>query len=222
MQLSLSACKLDVFHWNTGLVFILALLLSFLVALWILSVLLIFIWDFFSISLSLDSSSFLLLSVGLPPEKKGDADIYTKGKSSPSTKVVLCDKPITILLKHSFNFPIVDVQMSGSWSLLSNGDTSMCPADATPLTFVFGSSVADSARDDLNKKILANISSLWKILTPEAYLINRFFVPSTSLILLAYPNISCWISSITAGIHSENIWDYGSSVEKYPDPSFLS
>ena len=35
MRLSLAMCKLDVFHWNTELAFILALLLSFLVALWL-------------------------------------------------------------------------------------------------------------------------------------------------------------------------------------------
>ena len=45
---------------------------------------------------------------------------------------------------------------------------------------------------------------------------------STSLISLADPNISCWIRSITAGINSENIWDSGSSAERYSDPAFLS
>ena len=143
----------------------------------------------FSISLSLDSSSFLLLSVGFPPETKGDADIYTKGKSSPSTKVVLCDKTITILFKHSLTFPILDVWMSGSWILLSNDDISVCALDATPLAFLFDSSVADYARNGLNKIILKTISSVLKLLPREYYLINRFFTPSTSLILLADPNI---------------------------------
>ena len=65
--------------------------------------------------------------------------------------MVLCDKPITIIFKQSFNLPIVDVWISGSWSLLSNGNTSVCAADATPLEFLFGSYVADSAIDGLKK-----------------------------------------------------------------------
>ena len=80
--------------------------------------------------------------------------------------------------------------MSGSWSLLRNGNTSVCAADATPLKFLFGSFVADSARDGLNKFILATIYSVLKILPPEASLINRFFTPTTSLISLADSNTS--------------------------------
>ena len=66
----------------------------------------------------------------------------------------------------------------------------MCDADATSLAFLFDSSAADSVRYGLKQIILATISILLKILPPETYLINRFFTPSTSLILLADPNIS--------------------------------
>ena len=65
--------------------------------------------------------------------------------------------------------------MYGSWGLLSNGDISVFAADATPLSFFFGSSVADSAIDGLNKIILANISSVLKLFYLEDYLIKYFF-----------------------------------------------
>ena len=81
--------------------------------------------------------------------------------------------------------------MSGSWSLLSNGYTSVCAADATTIAFLFGLFVADSARDGLNKIIHTTIFSVLKLFPPGAYLDNRLFTPSTSLILLADPNISC-------------------------------
>ena len=71
--------------------------------------------------------------------------------------------------------------------------------------FLFGSSVADSARDGLKIIFPATISSVLNILPPEDSLINRFFTPSTSLIPLVDPNVSCRLRSITAGIHSENI-----------------
>ena len=153
--------------------------------------------------------------------KKGDTDIYTKGNSSPESTFLFCDKPINIMLKQSFTFPIVDVLMSGSWSLLRNGNTSVCVADATPLAFLFVSSVADSWRDGLNKIILANIYIVLKILSPEASLVNHFFTPSTSLILIADPNISLWIRSITSEIHSENIWGSGYLAERYSDPAIF-
>ena len=72
--------------------------------------------------------------------------------------------------------------MSGSWSILINVNTSVCATDANHLTFLFGKSVADSAREGLNKIILTNISSVLKFLPPEASFINHFFTPSTSLI----------------------------------------
>ena len=178
IRLSLAAFKIDVFHWNTELVFILALLLYFLVALWLLSVLLIFIWEFSSISLSSDSSWFLLLSIGFPPETKGDTDIYTKGKISPASTVVLCDKHSTIQFKHSFTFPIVDVWISGSWSLLSNGNTSVCATDATHLEF-FKTHLLQIVQETA-KTIISTIYSVFKLLPPEASLINRFLTPSTS------------------------------------------
>ena len=78
--------------------------------------------------------------------------------------------------------------MSSFWSLLRNGDISVCAADATILAF-FSSSVADSARYELNEIILVTIYSVLKLLNPEVYLINLFFTPSKSLILLADPNI---------------------------------
>ena len=87
---------------------------------------------------------------------------------------------------------------------------------------IFGSSVADSAKDGLNKTVLETIFSVLKLLHPEAYLINCLFTPSTYLILLDDPNISCWIRSITSGIHNENLWYSGSLAEIYPDPVFLS
>ena len=68
-----------------------------------------------------------------------------------------------------------------------------------------GSSVSYSARDGLNKINISTIPSVLKIFPTEVYLINRFFMPSTSLILLSDQNISCWIRSVTARIHSENI-----------------
>ena len=90
------------------------------------------------------------------------------------------------------------------------------------ISLFFLSSVADRARDDFNKIILATIYSVLKLLPPEDSFIKLFFTPSTSMILIADPNISVWIRSITAGIHSENIWDFGSLAERYPDPEFLS
>ena len=111
--------------------------------------------------------------------------------------------------------------MSGSWGIFINGNTSVCAAYATPPAFLGGSSVSYSARDGLNKINISTIPSVLKIFPTEVYLINRFFMPSTSLILLSDQNISCWIRSVTARIHSENIWDYGSSEERYPDPEFI-
>ena len=86
---------------------------------------------------------------------------------------------------------------------------------------LFGSSIADRARYGWNKFILETISSVLNLLPPEAYLINHFFTPPTSLILLADQNIYFWIRSITSGVHSERIWDSGSLVERYPDPALL-
>ena len=103
--------------------------------------------------------------------------------------------------------------MSSSWSILSNGDTSVCAADAIPLAFLFGLYVTDGKIDSLNKIILATIYSVLNILPTESSLINSFFTPSTSLILLDDPNISCWIGYITARIHTEKISYFVSLVE---------
>ena len=66
-------------------------------------------WDFSSISLSSYSESFLLLSIGLPLETKRETEIYTKGKIYPNSKIVLGDKPITIIFEQLFIFSIVCV-----------------------------------------------------------------------------------------------------------------
>ena len=79
--------------------------------------------------------------------------------------------------------------MSSFWSLLINGDTIVCAADADHLTFLFGSSVADGERYGSNKIILATISSVLKLSPPNYSLINRFFTPSTSLIFPDDQNI---------------------------------
>ena len=191
MRLSLSACNIDAFHWSTELVFILDLPLFLSCALTFIR-LADFILDFSSISLSLDSYSFLFLSIGLPPETEQDTEIYTKGKISPASTLVLCHKPINIMFKHSFISPIVDVWMSVSWNIFSNSDTSVCTANATPLALFFGSSVADSTRNGLNKIILATISSVLNILPPEVSLINCFFTPSTFNLL----GIASWYKYI--------------------------
>ena len=81
----------------------------------------------------------------------------------------------------------------------------MCATDAIPLAFLFGLYVSDSARYGLNKISLATISSVLKILSPEDFLINRFFAYSTSLISLSDPNMYFWIRSTIARIYSEKI-----------------
>ena len=81
--------------------------------------------------------------------------------------------------------------MYGYWSILSKSNSSVCAADDTPLEFLFGSYAADSTRDGLNNTILETNYSVLKLLLPEASLVNHFFTPSTSLILLDDPNISC-------------------------------
>ena len=111
--------------------------------------------------------------------------------------------------------------MYGSWSIFSKNNISVCAAHTTTLTFLFASFSVDSVRDVLNNIILATIYCLLKVFPPYISLTNRFFMPSTSLILLADPNISCWIISITSGIHNEKLWYHGYLAVRYPDPYFL-
>ena len=110
--------------------------------------------------------------------------------------------------------------MSGSWFFLATA-TLVCMPLILLLSHFVWLVYCRYCKRWLKKIIIATISSVLKLFPPEASLINRFFTPSTSLVSLADTNLSCWIRSITAGIHSENIWDYGSLAERYSDPSFL-
>ena len=65
--------------------------------------------------------------------------------------------------------------MSGSWSILRNGDTSVYATDANTISFLFGSYVADSERDGFKRTILETISSVLKLFPPEDPFINRLF-----------------------------------------------